>query len=68
MLNCILAACSQIGDLSRAFETFECFAALGLKPDTDSYNAVIAGCVNHNVLDSIPKVDLAYTPSQHESY
>lgn len=56
MLNCVIAACSQIGDISRAFETFESFGALGTKPDTDSYNAVICGCVAHNLLDSIPKV------------
>ncbi|KAK9798508.1 hypothetical protein WJX73_004822 [Symbiochloris irregularis] len=56
MLNCVIAACGQVGDMSRAFETFESFGALGLKPNTNSYNAIIAGCAVHNLLDSIPKV------------
>ena len=59
MLNIIVAACSQIGDMSRAFETFESFPSLGIKPDVDSYNAVIAGCAMHNLLDSIPKVEIS---------
>ena len=56
MVNCIVAACSQIGDMSRAFETFETYGSFGLKPDTGSYNAVLQGCVAHNFLESVPKV------------
>ena len=56
MLNCIVAACGQIGDMSRAFETFETFSNFSLKPDTGSYNAVLQGCVANNFLESVPKV------------
>ena len=58
MLNCIVAACGQIGDMGRAFETFETYASFGQQPDTSSYNAVLQGCVAHNFLESVPKVRL----------
>ena len=56
MLNCILAACGQIGDMARALETFEQIDSFTLKPDTGSYNAVLHCCVSHNFLESVPKV------------
>jgi hypothetical protein len=55
MLDCIVAACSQMGDLGRAFETFEAYPALGLKPDAQAYNAVIMGCINYGLTASVPK-------------
>ena len=56
MVNCILAACGQIGDMARALETFEQFGSFGLRADTSSYNAVLHCCVAHNFLESVPKV------------
>ena len=56
MANCVMAACSQAGDLPRTFETFEALGDLGLEPDIDSYNAVLAGCVRHDLLESVPRV------------
>ena len=57
MLNAVIAASSQVGDLARAFETFEAAGALGLAPDTDSYNAIMEGCVRHGQSGSLPKVE-----------
>lgn len=56
MLNTIIAASSQVGDLPRAFETFEAAAGLQLAPNTDTYNAIMEGCVNFGQSASIPKV------------
>ncbi len=56
MLNCIIAAFSQVGNLARAFETFEAASGLGLAPDTDSYNALMEGLVNHGQAAALPKV------------
>lgn len=55
MLDCVVAACSQIGDLGRAFETFEAYAQLGLTPDAQAYNAVIMGCNTFGLIASVPK-------------
>eukprot|EP00887_Chlorella_sp_A99_P007544 scaffold28.g7544.t1 len=43
--NLVLAACCQLGDLQRAFETFDALPLLGVQPDADSYNALLQGCV-----------------------
>ncbi len=56
MLNCIIAAFSQVGNLARAFETFEAASELGLAPDTDSYNALMEGLVSHGQAAALPKV------------
>ena len=56
MLNCIIAAFSQVGNLARAFETFEAASGLGLAPDTDSYNALMEGLVSHGQAAALPKV------------
>lgn len=56
MLDCIVAACSQIGDSARAFETFAAYGNLRLVPGTQAYNAVLQGCIYHGLLDSVPKV------------
>ena len=56
VLDCVVAACSQIGDSSRAFETFAAYGSLGLAPGAQAYNAVLQGCIYHGLLDSVPKV------------
>ena len=58
MLDCVVAACSQMGDLGRAFETFEAYGALGMKPDAQAYNAVLMGCIHHGMTASVPKARL----------
>ncbi|CAK0755485.1 hypothetical protein CVIRNUC_002378 [Coccomyxa viridis] len=56
MLDCVVAACSQIGDSSRAFETFAAYGNLGLTPGAQAYNAVLQGCIYHGLIDSVPKI------------
>ena len=56
MLDCVVAACSQIGDSTRAFETFAAYGNLGLVPGAQAYNAVLQGCIYHGLVDSVPKV------------
>ena len=56
MLDCVVAACSQIGDSSRAFETFAAYGNVGLTPGAQAYNAVLQGCIYHGLIDSVPKV------------
>ncbi|KAK9812924.1 hypothetical protein WJX72_005876 [[Myrmecia] bisecta] len=56
MANCIIAACAQVGELPRAFETFEALATLGLQPDSNTFNAILQGCLLHGQVDSVPKV------------
>ena len=51
MANCVVAACSQVGDLRRAFETVDAYPALGLPLDADTYNALLAGCVASGLAD-----------------
>jgi pentatricopeptide repeat protein len=43
--NVIIAACSQIGDLDRAFHTYDEAQRLGLQRNADTFNALIAGCI-----------------------
>lgn len=45
-LNTIIAACSAVGDLDRAFHTYDEANRLGLALNTDTFNALIAGCIN----------------------
>ena len=56
MADCVLAACGQIGDIGRSFETFEAYAKLQLRPGANTYNAVLSGCIQNNLLESVPKV------------
>lgn len=56
MLNVIVAACSQVGDLARAFETYEAATALDLVPDVETYNALMWGCTRHGQNDSVEKL------------
>ena len=62
MLDCVVAASSQIGDSTRAFETFAAYATLGLVPGAQAYNAVLQGCIYFGLLDSVPKVLLRPQP------
>ena len=55
MLDCVVAACSQMGDLGRAFETFEAYAELGLRPGAQAFNAVLAGCIGQGITQPVPK-------------
>jgi pentatricopeptide repeat protein len=67
MLNCVIAACGQVGDLARAFETFEEAVPLGIQPDTDTYNAAMGGCIMYGQVASIAKVNkLATAGIRHE--
>jgi len=56
MLDCVVAACCQMGDTARMLETFEAYAALGLTAGAQAYNACIAGFIRHNLLDRLPFV------------
>ena len=56
MMDCVVAACSQMGDLGRAFESFEAYKELGLKPDAQAFNAVISGCIAQGITSPVPKV------------
>lgn len=55
MLDCVVAACSQMGDIARAFESFEAYAALGLAPGAQAFNAVLSGCIAQGVTQPVPK-------------
>jgi len=56
MLNCILAACAQIGDLPRLLETYEAFPKLGLEPNTHTFNMLIMGAAGLRQFDTIEVV------------
>ena len=53
-----MAACSQMGDIGRAFESFEAYKALGLRPDAQAFNAVLIGCIAQGVTQPVPKASL----------
>lgn len=44
--NCIIAACSMVGDLHRAFHTFDEAQRLGFVGNVDTYNALLNGCLS----------------------
>jgi pentatricopeptide repeat protein len=44
-LNCIIAACSQAGDLERAFQTYDEAQRCGLTRNVETFNALLSGCV-----------------------
>jgi pentatricopeptide repeat protein len=43
--NCIIAACSAVGDLDRAFQTYDEAQRRGLERTTDTFNALLSGCI-----------------------
>lgn len=56
LFNLVIAACSQLGDLGRAFQTFEQLPGLNLKPSPATYNALLSGCVatnNQSAFDTV---------------
>lgn len=55
-LDVIIAACGRIGDLNRAFLTYEAFPKLGLKAGTSTYNALIEACLSNGHVRSVFKV------------
>lgn len=55
MLNCIIAASSQVGDLGRAYQTFDAAGSLGVVPTADTYNAVMGGCLQWGEVPSVQK-------------
>eukprot|EP00884_Botryococcus_braunii_P018505 jgi/Botrbrau1/5338/Bobra.0346s0012.1 len=56
MADCVLAACAQVGDVSRALETFDAYPSLGLSPATSTYNAVLSACVHGGLLHSVQPI------------
>jgi pentatricopeptide repeat protein len=45
-MNCIIAACSAAGDLDRAFQTYDEAQRCGLERNTDTFNALLSGCIS----------------------
>ncbi|GBG92517.1 hypothetical protein CBR_g55790 [Chara braunii] len=44
-INCIIAGCSNVHDMDRAFQTFEEISrTFGMAPNVHTYNALIDGC------------------------
>lgn len=56
MLDVIVSACSRMGDVNRAFETFEVYPKLGLQHRTESYNALMEVCARQNQVEVIMKL------------
>ncbi|THH15657.1 hypothetical protein EW146_g4850 [Bondarzewia mesenterica] len=44
-INVIVQASVALGDLQRAFGTYQIFPELGVKPDADTYNFLLSGCI-----------------------
>ncbi|GAB4817192.1 hypothetical protein N2152v2_004238 [Parachlorella kessleri] len=55
------------GGGSRALETFDQYEALGVRPDADAYNAILQGCVESGLLDTLDKVRRLHVLSSHRS-
>lgn len=55
-LNLVVAAYCQMGDLKRAFATFDAFENMGVTPNADTYNALMQGCVELGRVDTCLKV------------
>lgn len=56
LANCIIAACGQLGDMPRAWETFEALEKLRLTPSMDTYDALAGGCNGHGHADVVAKL------------
>lgn len=57
MTDCILAAAGQINEIELAFQMFDSFSAV-LPPTSDTYAAILKGCISGGVLESVPLVRL----------
>ena len=55
MTDCILAAAGQINELELGFTLFDRYAAIQ-PPTTETYSAIIDGCVSCGALESVPLV------------
>ena len=56
MLDCVVAACAQMGDIARMLETVEAYPALGLAAGAQAYNACMDGFIRFNLLNRLPYV------------
>jgi len=76
-LNCVIAASSQMGDLDRAFQTYETLQDHGKKhqlvPNIETFNALLLGCGKQGhweaaklVLEKIQEEQLKATGETHE--
>ena len=53
MLDCVVAACAQMGDTGRMLETFEAYPALGLKANAQAYNICIGAFIRNSLQDRL---------------
>ena len=56
LANCIIAACGQLGDMPRAWETLEAMEGLGMSPTIDTYDVLAGGCHGHGQPGIVAKV------------
>ena len=55
--ECIIAACGQVGQMDLAFEAFDTFFQdLRLPLTADTYAAAVSGCIENDLLTSVPLV------------
>lgn len=53
MLDCVVAACAQMGDTGRMLETFEAYPALGLKAGAPAYNICMSAFIRSSLQDRL---------------
>ena len=53
MLDCVVAACAQMGDTGRMLETFEAYPTLGLKADAQAYNICMSAFIRNSLQDRL---------------
>lgn len=53
MLDCVVAACAQMGDPGRMLETFEAYPTLGLKADAQAYNICMSAFIRNSLQDRL---------------
>lgn len=63
MIDCVLAAAGQMNSSGLAFQLFDSFTDLQLQPTTDTYAAILHGCTQNNMLESVPMVTLLPPPA-----
>ena len=49
----------------RALETFDQYESLGVQPDADAYNAILQGCVESGLLETMGKVTVVAVGGLH---
>ena len=55
MTDCILAAAGQMNEIELAFQLFDTFGEV-FPPTSDSYAAILKGCISCRILESVPLV------------